>query len=146
MSRYYRIHTATESLETVLDARRPDGWVAGDESLESQPLGVSACESLQDLSWYCGEYSMAIRDDDRLVELVGTLSPERDRDDHAVRVLATGYRVIATGAELLEAIEWVDDNEWRVDTSSGSIDWADADEDGDLTDTVRGLVEGILLG
>lgn len=103
MATAYRIHSALESLESLLDPRRPDGWVAGDEDYETQPLGVSCCASIAELMAYIREYSMTAEPGSLLVELTGTWSPERDRDDHAARMLVTSYRVIGHGDRLVRA-------------------------------------------
>lgn len=101
---YYRIHRATESLDTILDPRRPDGWVAGDEGHDTQPHGVSACAGpdLEHLRRYVREYSMAIQPGDRIVAIVGRLGDE-DRDDHAVRVIATSCEVVGDARSWYEA-------------------------------------------
>lgn len=98
MSSYYRIHSSTEPLETLLDPRRADGWVADDESADSQPLGISCCSSLTGLRDYQTTYLMAVQDDDVLVELTGELSDDDDRDEHASRLIVESYRVVCTGA------------------------------------------------
>ena len=64
----YRIQRGAESLEPLLDPRRPDGWTCDEERVETQPLGVSACSSEDDLRAYIREYSLAVREGDRLVE------------------------------------------------------------------------------
>lgn len=105
MLTYYRIHRAGESLETVLDARRPDGWVASDEGGDGyvQPLGVSACASLEDLRRYVREYSLSIRPGDRLVALTGRLSYDEDRDLHACRVMVSSYEDLGSAKEWQDA-------------------------------------------
>lgn len=136
MSRYYRIHSGTESLDTLLDPRRPDGWVADDESPETQPLGISCCSSLADLAAYQREYLMNVTAGDVLVELTGTLSPDDDRDEHAVRLIVESYRVVCSGAawnavvaasEQLDDIEVELDDAGNEDASYESADdvWAD---------------------
>jgi hypothetical protein len=83
----YRIQRGAESLETLLDPRRPDGWTCDEERVETQPLGVSACSSEDDLRAYIREYSLAVREGDRLVRLRGRLSYDSDADRYAVRVM-----------------------------------------------------------
>jgi hypothetical protein len=84
MTLCYRIHSGSEPAETVLDPRRPDGWVAGDEDLETQPHGISVCDSLEDLRRYIRTYSMSVRPGDRLLVLSGHICGD-DRDDWACR-------------------------------------------------------------
>lgn len=83
----YRIHRGVESLDSLLDPRRPDGWTCDEERVETQPLGVSACSSEDDLRAYVREYSLSIREGDRLVRLRGRLSYDSDADRYAVRVM-----------------------------------------------------------
>lgn len=129
MSSYYRIHSGSESLETLLDARRPDGWVADDESLETQPLGISCCSTLAELAAYQRGYLMNVTAGDVLVELTGELSPDDDRDEHACRLIVESYRVICSGAAwnaVLKAAEQLEDIETELD---------DAGDDGALYDS-----------
>jgi hypothetical protein len=98
----YRIHCADEALDTVLDARRPDGWVASDEDGASQPLGVSACMSLEHLRRYCSTYGLWPQPGDVVLALEGRLSDEEDRDQWAVRAIVSGYRVLG------DARAWLD--------------------------------------
>lgn len=110
MATAYRIHSADEPLETLLNPRRPDGWVASDEDYDSQPLGVSCCRTIGDLMRYARKYSM--RDGPSLlVELTGEWSGESDRDEHADRMIVTSYRVIGHGDRL---VRWAQDyrGEW----------------------------------
>jgi hypothetical protein len=86
----YRIHSADEAAKTVLDAERPDGWVASDEAYETQPHGVSACLTLRELATYVSLYSLAIQPGDRVLALRGTYGDD-DRDQHAVRVIVESY-------------------------------------------------------
>jgi hypothetical protein len=126
---YYRIHSAGESLETLLDPRRPDGWVADDESLETQPLGISCCATLAALAAYQRGYLMNVEADDVLVELTGELSDDDDRDEHARRLIVNGYRVVCSGAAwnaVLAAAEQLDDIESELD---------EAGDDGALYDS-----------
>ena len=111
---YYRVHSATESLETILDVNRPDGWVASDEDGESQPTGVSCCESLAELIAYCREYGMSIRPTDRIVRVEGSICDD-DRDSHAVRVAATSYRVVGSGKALARMVR-----NWSLDVDRAS--------------------------
>lgn len=106
----YRIHCADEPLENLLSPSRPDGWVASDESLETQPLGVSCCASIKDLMRYARHYSMSDLPGSLLVELEGDLSPEQDRDEHACRLIVRSYRVIGHGDRLVRAAQRRD---WR---------------------------------
>ena len=98
---YYRIHSASESLDTMLDASRKDGWVADDEAPETQPVGISCCTSLEALRSYVRNYSMSVRPGDRLVRVVGSLSYDRDRDLSAERVIVESYEVVADAAAWL---------------------------------------------
>lgn len=82
----YRIHRADEDVDTVLDTDRPDGWVASDESYETQPRGVSACSSLALLAKYVRHYGMQINEGDQLLEMSGTIAFE-DRDEYACRMV-----------------------------------------------------------
>lgn len=99
----YRIHAPGEPLETLLDPRRPDGWVASDESYEAQPLGVSCCASIADLMAYARHYSMSALPGSLLVELRGKWSPESDRDEYAQRIIVESYRVLGRGDRLVRA-------------------------------------------
>lgn len=105
MMEYYRIHKGSESLDTILDSRRPDGWVADDESYETQPMGVSCCQDLDTLARYIRHYGMCVRQGDVLVRVIGSLSYDRDRDLGVDRVIATGYEVLGC------ARTWVDTGE-----------------------------------
>ena len=105
MGRYYRIHSAAESLETLLDASRKDGWVASDETAETPPHGISCCGSLDDLREYVRYYSMSVRPGDRLVELTGRKSHDEDRDQYAMRAVVESYEVLG------DAREWLDGGE-----------------------------------
>ena len=82
---FWRVHPAGESPSTVLDVSRRDGWVASDESAETQPRGVSACLTLDDLRTYRDMYLMAVRPGDVVLELRGRICGA-DRDQHAERV------------------------------------------------------------
>jgi hypothetical protein len=77
--RCFRVHPAGESPETVLDVRRPDGWVASDESYATQPQGVSVCHTLDDLRWYIRAYQMAVQPGDVVLEVLGEIVGH-DRD------------------------------------------------------------------
>lgn len=104
MATYYRIHSADEAPETVLDPTRPDGWVASDEAYETQPHGVSACASLGDLIRYCREYGLAIQPGDVVLRLRGRVCDE-DRDQHAVRIEATSVEVMGSADRLARIID-----------------------------------------
>jgi hypothetical protein len=130
MARYYRIHPAGEALDTVLDPRRPDGWVASDEAYETQPIGVSACPSLADLASYARHYSLRPQPGDVVLALRGSLSPDRDRDARAVRVIADGYEVLGDARAMLAAAA-VDLDDLRYDldhAGDDAADYASADE------------------
>jgi len=92
-ARFYRIHRHDEPASTVMNRARSDRWVASDEERSSQPEGISASLSLDDLAAYVREYSMNVRPDDQLLELRGHLVG-RDRDRYAVRVAVDSYRTI----------------------------------------------------
>lgn len=100
---FFRIHSAGESLDTLLDPKRPDGWVASDEDLESQPHGVSCCETLEDLRRYVSYYSMSVGAGDRLVRLLGHGSYEHDRDRYAARAIVESVEVLGDAKEWLDA-------------------------------------------
>lgn len=104
MSIAYRIHDAAEPLETLLDPTRPDGWVASDESADTQPLGISCCTSLGDLARYAVYYSMASSRPSLLVELHGEISGD-DRDRYAARMVVRSYRVIGHGHRFIRAAQ-----------------------------------------
>jgi len=100
----YRIHDASEPLETLLDSSRADGWVASDEDYESQPRGISCCRTIGDLMRYARMYSMSAIPS-LLVELTGEYSDDDDRDEYAGRMIVTGYRVIGHGDRLIRAAQ-----------------------------------------
>lgn len=108
---FVRVHAAGESLETLLNPRRPDGWVASDETYEAQPLGVSCCDSLDDLRRYIRAYSMAVQPGDRLVLLTGRRSYEADRDHHASRAIVESYEVLGDAREWLDLCSRIE--EWE---------------------------------
>lgn len=116
---YYRIHPSAEDPSTALDPERPDGWVASDESYETQPLGTSATESLNDLASYVSLYSLNVLPGDLILKLDGHLSPEPDRDQFAVRVIVESYEVLGF------ASDWQDAYEYGIDDI---IDLMDGDE------------------
>lgn len=118
---WWRVQRAGEAVETLLDPRRPDGWVASDEDRETQPFGVSVCEDLSALRRYIREYSMSVRPGDRLVRVVGVLSPDQDRDMAAARVIASEVEVIG------DARAWLA-GELRLE---GDYDAPEVDEDED---------------
>jgi len=138
----YRIHSHTESLDTVLDARRCDGWVADDEAYETQPHGVSSCATLHDMAHYVRAYSMGVKDTDTLVELTGEPSCDSDRDDYAVRTVVSSYRVLATGADFRAAATLYLDERGIEDWEDE--DWDEAVDLHDVTPAIRDLVEGMI--
>lgn len=85
MFTYWRVHSGDEKPETVLDPRRPDGWVADDEEYKTQPEGVSVCDDLDGLRRYIREYSMAVQPGDVVLELRGR-RVGHDRDNGATRI------------------------------------------------------------
>lgn len=99
MPTYYRIHSAGEPIETVLDPSRPDGWVASDESTETQPRGVSACASIGDLIRYCRTYGLTPQLGDVVLRLEGRICDE-DRDQWAVRVEVESVSVMGPADRL----------------------------------------------
>lgn len=103
----YRVHSGTESPETVLDPARPDGWVASDEWLESQPHGVSCCLSLRDLLAYVAYYSLCPQPGDVVLALSGRLGGQ-DRDQHAARLVVESYDVLWPAAGMVEAARHLD--------------------------------------
>lgn len=102
MATAYRIHDASEPLETLLDSSRPDGWVASDESYDAQPVGVSCCRTLGDLARYARAYGMSDTPS-VLLELTGEIVG-RDRDQWATRMAVTSYRVIGHGDRFVRAV------------------------------------------
>lgn len=104
MATYYRIHSADEAPETVLDATRPDGWVASDEDYETQPRGVSACASLGDLIRYCQVYGLSIQPGDVVLRMTGRTCDE-DRDQHAARVEVESVSVMGSADRLARLID-----------------------------------------
>lgn len=107
VSTYYRVHSADESPETVLDPRRPDGWVASDEAYETQPHGVSCCPSIGDLLRYIRHYGLAPQGGDVVLALDAEVCDD-DRDEYASRVEVRSYRVLGSAEGLAEAAEHVD--------------------------------------
>lgn len=110
MATAYRIHCKSESLETLLDPTREDGWVASDEDYETQPRGISCCATIGDLMRYARLYSMSDVPA-YLVELTGEWSSDDDRDEYADRMIVSSYRVIGHGDRLVRAardrgVEW----------------------------------------
>lgn len=101
---YYRIHSADEAPETVLDVTRPDGWVASDEAYETQPTGVSACASIGDLIRYCRMYGLAPQPGDVVLRLEGR-ECDRDRDQWAVRVAVESVTVMGSADRLARLVE-----------------------------------------
>lgn len=89
MSTFYRIHSAAEPVETVLNPARPDGWVASDEDLATQPHGVACCDSVESLRRYIRLYSLTAQPGDVVLEMSGRYSHDDDRDQHAVRAIVS---------------------------------------------------------
>lgn len=85
MTTYYRVQSSKDPVANLLDVERADGWVADDESAETQPVGISCCDSLAHLADYIRTYSMRILSGDVVVELEGTYCAD-DRDQYATRV------------------------------------------------------------
>ena len=142
----YRVHAYGESLDSVLDHGRVDGWVASDESEDTRPSGVSACGSLSDLARYITLYSMNVEPGDTVLRLVGLVGPDHDRDQGAMRVLASSYEVVCTGAELLEAMELASLLEDVYAEMSEGSTWEDACEEvlgSEPTETVLGIARSI---
>lgn len=104
MTTFYRIHSASESIDTVLDVTRPDGWVASDEGYETQPRGVSACASIGDLIRYCRTYGLTPQPGDVVLRLEGR-ECDRDRDQWAVRVEVESASVMGSAARLARLVE-----------------------------------------
>lgn len=98
---FFRIQAHGDPADDLLDPERPDGWVADDESYEEQPLGVSACDSLEELAVYAMTYNMSIRPGDRVLGLYGRLSGERDRDPGVRRVVVEDY------VDIGDAVTWL---------------------------------------
>ena len=111
---FYRVHSADESPETVLDPTRPDGWVASDEGYETQPHGVSACASLGDLIRYCRTYGLAPQPGDVVLRLRGRVCGD-DRDQHAVRVEVESYEVVGSAERLARLVEPARRGGWEAD-------------------------------
>lgn len=104
---FYRVQCADESLSTLLNPARPDGWVASDESLETQPRGIPACSSLHDLARYVSLYGLSIQEGDKLVVITGSLSSDDDRDQWAVRCIAERAEVIGSASAWWQAAEFM---------------------------------------
>ena len=102
MATAFRIHDADEPLANLLDPYRPDGWVASDESRETQPEGVSCCETIEDLMRYVRAYGMSEQPGSLLVELTGDFCG-RDRDQWARRMRVRSARIIGRGDRLIAA-------------------------------------------
>lgn len=145
MATGYRIHCGSEALDSVIDARRPDGWAASDEGEESQPLGVSCCSTLGALARYARLYSMAVQNGDVVLELTGAMG-DCDRDENAIRLVVESYRAVATGADFRAAHA-----AWRrcLDVLRGEPedeeDWGTVLA-GDDRPAVRALVAAMLEG
>ena len=99
----FRIHPAGENLSTVLDPKRPDGWVADDESYETQPYGVSAAASLSELAQYVSAYSMNISRGDQIMSVQGSLSTDRGRDEREIRIVVDSYEDLGPALPWLRA-------------------------------------------
>jgi hypothetical protein len=148
----YRIHSAGEALETVLDPRRPDGWVGGEVEEAGaayvQPHGVSACSTLEDLRRYVREYSMAVRPDDVLVELEGSYGGD-DRDRYACRIVVSSYRVVCSAHDWLRAAQ-VDLDELANDLETATDEGTDSEAEWAYytggNETVRALIEQRIRG
>lgn len=82
---------------------RPDGWVASDEAYETQPHGVSACQSLGDLIRYCRTYGLTPQPEDVILRLEGSIC-DRDRDDYAVRVEVERVAVVGRAERLTRLV------------------------------------------
>ncbi len=117
----YRIHSADEPLDRLLDPARPDGWTADDESPETQPRGVSCCLSLRDLARYIRGYSLAPQPGDLLVELGGDLGDD-DRDQYAARLVVDDYEVLGQAEALLAAMRAAEQYDPRYDSDDDLAD------------------------
>lgn len=138
MDRYYRIHSAFEPLDTLLNPSRPDGWVASDEGQHgdvTQPLGIPCCESLDDLARYVVHSGMAIGETDVFVELVGSFSGEDDRDQWATRCVATGARSLGLASEWATA--------WSIDLDVLAADLEYYSDDPEYGDPLEDLAPGV---
>jgi hypothetical protein len=147
----YRIHRHDESPATVLDARRPDGWVASDEVHETQPRGVSCCATLGDLARYVEVYSMGVQAGDVVLGLRGACAGDRDRDEHAIRLAVQSYAVLWQAADfvavavpargckesVLETVRW-------YVQGGDSVDSALVEEEIDLTPAQRSILDYLL--
>lgn len=85
----YRVHPPHESIDTILDPNRKDGWTAeGDVPVE----GVAVCGSIAELLDYAATYGMHL--EGRVVRVEGSYAgPDHD---------ALAYRVHATAVEELD--------------------------------------------
>lgn len=112
------MHAATESLETILDANRPDGWTMSDEA---PVAGLAVCTSLESLLGYIRDYGMSVGAGDVVVRVEGTYAGP-DHDAAAARCNATSYEVLGDAREWLDAI---------AELTEACTDWdVDADEEG----------------
>jgi len=128
----YRIQRGDEPLEALYNPDREDGWVAGDETSQTQPRGISCCSSLEKLARYTRGYLMAVQPDDLLVQLCGEWSEDGDRDLDAERMIVTSAEVLYSGAVWLEAMEIADR------TSFGDTPASVAEEE-DVTEAVASI-------
>jgi hypothetical protein len=89
MGTHYRIQSAAEPVTALLDPSRTDGWVASDESAETEPDGVSCCDSIADLAAWVRYYAPRIDVTDRIVRVHGrSLGEGRDRYETRVQPTA----------------------------------------------------------
>lgn len=100
MTTGYRVHPAGEPIETCLDARRADGWVAeGDRQLP----GVACCASISALARYVRQYGMDVRPGDVVVEVSGHMAATGGMDGLAeLRIEGHSVSLVGPAAEVLE--------------------------------------------
>lgn len=129
------MHATDEPLSTLLNPTRPDGWVASDETYETQPNGISACDSISALVSYSAMFLMNIQPDDRIVQLKGSWGDEA-ATPYESRIVVAEYEVIGTGRELVDAMDVA--KKYR-----SCCDWDEAVEWTDVED--RPIVRGWAL-
>lgn len=110
---YYRVHAANESLDTILDPARLDGWTMSDES---EVGGLAVCTSIEALSQYVSTYGMSVVAGDRVVRVEGSYAGP-DHDAHACRCNAVSYEVLGDARDWLDACAELEEicNDWGVD-------------------------------
>ena len=102
---YYRIQQANHPIEWLLDPEYQfsTSWNAG----EDVRVGVSVCDSIEELASYLAQVGIPFTDDCLLVELDGTWSDDDDEDAHLGARLIIPTRIVSTelaGERLIDMI------------------------------------------